>query len=61
MNAKAKCTRSQILRQMQRAMHDGIRSVIDEHNAHVPRAVVIAAIAQLCSDHAKLLAEDDGQ
>ncbi len=61
MNGNGIGTHSQLLRQMRRAMHDGIRSVIEEHNRHVPRAVVIAAIAQLCSDHAKLLAEDDDQ
>ena len=40
-------------------MHDAIRSVIQDQNRHVPRAVVIAAIAQLCADHAKLLAPND--
>jgi hypothetical protein len=64
MSAKARNTRgdhSQLVLQMRRAMHDGIRSVIQEHNRSVPRSVVIAAIAQLCSDHAELLAENDGE
>jgi len=61
MNRKARSTRSihsQLVLQMRRAMHDAIRSVIQDQNRHVPRAVVIAAIAQLCADHAELLAQN---